>query len=178
MLLFYNSEVVKIFLLFPQVVNLSLPMQELRTAPSSSAMMVSATCVATRVLRSCRSHARVTSCMGLTPSDWLSPRWPRPCWAQRKGKWRSTCTEKMVRSKIMFLLMQKTDCRTYFWLAEGSFFLVEVVSQVTDDKGFIIREAPHSSGGDDVVHTEVRIVSHTFSHRIDVISMWLIHYIL
>lgn len=78
-------------------------MQEWKTAPSSSATMASATCVVTHVLRSCRSHARVTSCTDLTPSDWPSPRWRRPCSGQRRGKWRSTSTVKMVGKKMILL---------------------------------------------------------------------------
>ena len=61
----------------PQVASLSSPMPEWRTVPSSSATMASATCVVTPGLRSCRSHARVTSSTDLTPSDWLLPRWPQ-----------------------------------------------------------------------------------------------------
>lgn len=77
-------------------------MLEWRTVPSSSAMMDSVTCVVTHVLRSCRSHARVTSCTDLTPSGWPSHRWHRPCLVQRSGGWRLTFTTKMVGTKIIF----------------------------------------------------------------------------
>lgn len=77
-------------------------MLEWRTVPSSSAMMDSVTCVVTHVLRSCRSHARVTSCTDLTPSVWPSHRWHRPCLVQRSGGWRLTFTTKMVGTKILF----------------------------------------------------------------------------
>ncbi|MEQ2174351.1 hypothetical protein GOODEAATRI_007116 [Goodea atripinnis] len=53
------------------------------------------------------------------------------------------------------------------------FFLVKQVLQVTGDIGFVTGEASHRTGGDDVIHTEVYIVSDTVNHGIDVLSMWL-----
>lgn len=86
----------------PQAASSSSPTPGWRTAPSSSATTASATCAATRAPRSCRSRARATSCMGPKPSGWPSPRWLRPCWARRRGEWRSTSTAKTVGENEMF----------------------------------------------------------------------------
>ena len=80
----------------PQVVSSSSPMPGWRTVPSYSATMASAPCAATREQRSCRNPVPVTSCTALKPSGWPSPRWPKHCWARKRGKWRSTCTGRTV----------------------------------------------------------------------------------
>lgn len=113
---------VYLFLCHLQVASLSSPMQEWRTVPSSSATMASASCVVTHVLRSCRSHAHVTSCTGPTPSGWPSPRWLRPCSGQRRGKWRSTFTTKTVGKKCVWMVWAVLWMSEWFDVEKSLYF--------------------------------------------------------
>lgn len=45
---------------------------------------------------SCRSHVPVTFYTASSPTGTQSRRWPRRCWAQRNGRWRSPTTARMV----------------------------------------------------------------------------------
>ncbi|MEQ2235633.1 hypothetical protein ILYODFUR_004286 [Ilyodon furcidens] len=56
---------------------------------------------------------------------------------------------------------------------EGPTFPQEVQSALILLVVFVIGEASHCSGGDDVIYTEVYIVGDTLSHGTDVLSMWL-----
>ncbi|XP_016341701.1 potassium voltage-gated channel subfamily H member 2-like [Sinocyclocheilus anshuiensis] len=73
-------------------------MLELKTAPLFSAMMVFVACAATHVQRSCRSRVPAVFCMDRILDDQRWPRWPKPYWALKKGKWRSPYIGKMVLS--------------------------------------------------------------------------------
>lgn len=86
------------FLLPLQIESFSSPMHRWRTVPLFSVMMPSVGCVVIPGLRWCRSPAPAASCMDLTPGDRQSPRWLKLCWEQRRERWRSLSTLKMVWS--------------------------------------------------------------------------------
>lgn len=163
----WNSSL--LFLFSSQVVSLSLPMQEWRTAPSSSATMASASCAVTRGRRSCRSRAPVTSCTDLKPSGWPLPRWLKPFWGPRRGRWRSTCTTKTVghQNKI------------YAEVGLGGTFidvkLISVFGELVDESGIkhclLISE---SGSCIQKYKTRVRAVSGVACHP-DTSWMWQFH---
>lgn len=93
------------FALPQQIANSLSPMLELKTAPLSSAMMAFAACAATHVQRSCRSRVPAVFCMDRILDDQRCPRWPKPYWALKKGKWRSPYIGKMVSFWGSFLYM-------------------------------------------------------------------------
>lgn len=93
------------FALPQQIVNSLSPMLELKTAPSSSAMMAFAACAATHVQRSCRNRVPAVFCMDHIQGDQRWPRWPKPYWALKKGKWKSPYTGKMVSYGGCFLYL-------------------------------------------------------------------------
>ena len=88
-----------VFLL--QIKNLSLQMPECRTVPSSTATMGSVRWLVSPGQMSCKSRAPVTFSMGPRPRGMMLLKLPRRCWGQRRGKWRSPTTTKMV--KLIYL---------------------------------------------------------------------------
>lgn len=77
-------------------------MPKSRTAGSSTATKASARCSGSPGRRSCSSPAPASFWWDPGPWRVLWPSWPRPCWAPRSARWRSSTTLKKVQNLACF----------------------------------------------------------------------------